>query len=807
MWHGLRWWWRSLVVALILALVVRSLPYLAPIRAVDLVQDQQAIELSDRNGLLLGTLLTRDQEHTAAVPLQQVSPQFIQAIVAAEDGRFYQHGAVDLRAIVRSALEAMRSRRILSGASTITMQLARMIDPIPRTISGKLREIWTAWRLVAGMSRDEVLQAYINRLPMGGNIYGVEAAARTYFAIPASDLNLAQASLLAALPNDPVYLNPYDRWQPLKERQAYVLERMVKDKHIAPAQAEQAYREAVTLQPRQQGIVAAPHFLFWVASQLPQGHPAKVRTTIDLPLQQFVETQVTQVLRSLASHNVHHAAALVIDSHSGEVLAYVGSPNYFTEATGGRNDGVQALRQPGSTLKPFLYQLALENRVIHPNTVLADVPTHYAISTEQTYSPQDYSETFQGPVRVRLALANSLNVPAVRVLEKVGVAAFLDRLHQLGFAHLTQPPEYYGLGLTLGSGEVSLWELARAYGVMAKRGEVFELTGVKLAGVRSREIGDRRQELHSATPAYPTLASSRLKPDPDTWSLIVDMLSDRHARARAFGVHSILDLPFATAVKTGTSSQFRDTWAIGFSSDYIVATWVGNFDGESMRQVSGVTGAAPLWSRILLHLHEQQDPAPFPQPSGMVKRPVCALSGLKPTPACPSVVQEYFYPQDLADYERQPDTFYQLLAPARAGQPPRYRLNLPREYDEWLAMQQTSGDAELANAKNVESLSGLRIVAPRNGDQFLLDPVDAGANAPQKLEFKLVGCSGQAVEWWLNGQKLVGTSGGSLFWSMRPGNWTLEVKCGEQRDRVQFQVQIAESGTSDRRGFSVSPDQ
>ena len=771
---------RAILVLGLLLLIARSLPYLAPIRAADLVQDRQAIEFSDRRGLPLGKILSRDREHTAAVPLDRVSPQFIQAILAAEDGQFYQHGALEMRAIARSLIQAIKAKRIVSGASTITMQLARMLEPAPRTPSAKLREIWLSWRLTAGMSKDEILQAYINRLPMGGNIYGVEASARVYFGIPAAELNLAQASLLAALPNNPTYLNPYDYWEPLKKRQRYVLNRMVQDGYITDNQADRAYAEEISLQSRQQGIIAAPHFLFWLANQLPQEHPSQIRTTIDRPLQQFVETQVKEVVRTLTPDNVSQAAALVIDNHTGEILAYVGSVDYFSQAQLGRNDGVQALRQPGSTLKPFLYQLALEKRLIRPNTVLADVPTYYPIPGARLYSPTDYTETFQGPVRIRIALANSLNVPAVRVLEKVGVPSFLERLHELGFEHLNQPPEYYGLGLSLGSGEVSLWELARAYLILAKQGQVTPI----VTQIRSPLAPLIKEGIKEEIQAKSSIGTAA------TWTLITDILSDRHARAKAFGVDSVLSLPFPAAVKTGTSSNFRDTWTVGFTTNYTVATWVGNFNGEPMRQVSGVMGAAPLWNRIALHLHEEREPVPFPPPLGMVQRPVCALSGLKPTPGCPAVVQEYFYPEDLPNYERQPDTFYQISSPALEGQSPQYRLNLPQEYDEWLARQQ--------RATLVPST--LRILSPRHGDYFLLEPNNTIA---QKLEFKLGGESNQPVEWWLNGKKLAPQSSHSLFWQLRPGNWTLEVKSGEITDRVDFQVHLAENRLT-RQGFSIA---
>jgi penicillin-binding protein 1C len=805
-WQKSAWQLQVLLILMLLVLGVRSLPYLAPIRATDLIQDQQAVEFRDRNGLPLGTVLTRDQEHTAAVPLKQISPHFIQAILAAEDQRFYQHGALDERAIVRSVLEAIQARQIVSGASTITMQLARMTRPIPRTPPGKLQEIWTSWRLTAGMSRDEILQSYINRLPMGSNIYGVEAAARIYFGISASNLNVAQASLLAAIPNDPNQLNPYAHWEALKRRQAYVLDRMVKDGYLTRTQAERANGEEIALQPRQQGIVAAPHFLFWVADQLPD-HSAQVQTTIDRPLQQFVETQVQQVMRSLAPNNVHHAAALVLDNHSGDVLAYVGSPDYFADAQMGRNDGVQALRQPGSTLKPFLYELALEKRVIRPNTVLADVPTRYAIPGAKLYTPSDYSETFQGPVRVRVALANSLNVPAVRVLEKVGVPSFLERLRQLGFNHLTRSPDYYGLGLTLGSGEVSLWELAQAYLTVARQGEE---TGIRWqvagggqeeekrgdVGTQGRKDGgnskikNQKSKILTRRSHLTTLNSSS-PPSASVWSLITDMLSDPYARAKAFGVESLLRLPFPAAVKTGTSSDFRDTWTVGFTTDYTVATWVGNFDGAPMRQVSGVTGAAPLWNRIMLHLHEQKEPDAFPPPEGMVKRPICALSGARPTAACPTVVQEYFYREDLGEYDRRPDPFYQT-ATTGTGKA-QHRLKLPAEYNEWLAMQPP-----------VVNDGQLRILSPRNGDSFLLDATRSSSKTvAQRLEFKLTSSPIQPVEWRLNGEAIATQTGNSLFWIPKPGNWTLQIKSGEMTDQVKFQVQMAETRPI-RRGFSVA---
>ncbi|MBE7384768.1 MAG: penicillin-binding protein 1C [Leptolyngbya sp. SIO1E4] len=758
---------RIVIILVAVGLSLRSAVYLVPIQGENLAQVDQAVEFRDRNFRPLGTLLSRDQEHTAVVPLAQVSPHFRHAILAAEDQRFYQHGAVDLRAVVRASWQAIQARRIVSGASTITMQLARMVDPVPRTAWGKAQQVWQAWRIAAGMSKDEILAAYVNRLPMGGNIYGVEAAARVYFGISAADLTVAQASLLAALPNAPTALNPYTHWDDLKQRQRYVLDRMVVDGYLTPPQADRAHAQNVTLQPPDQSLPTAPHFLFWLVDTLPPDHPAQVQTSLDADLQRFVEAQVRQAVQGLVQHQVRHAAALVIHNATGDVLAYVGSPSYFLPNQAGRNDGVQALRQPGSTLKPFLYQLALEQGVIQPNTILADVPTHYPIPGAQLYSPTDFSDTFQGPVRVRAALGNSLNIPAVRILEQVGVSDFLDRLHQLGFKHLDQSPDYYGLGLALGSGEVTLWELAQAYLTLAHQGDsTISLSPLKLNTLPDIEPPSTN---HPPTSPLPSSSTLPLSTSP-TWPLITHMLSDAHARATAFGVDSVLNLPFPAAVKTGTSSDFRDTWTVGFTTDYTVATWVGNFDGAPMREVSGVTGAAPLWHRIMVHLHEQDEPGQLPPPAGMVKRPICALTGQKPTPDCAAVVQEYFFPEDLMAYE--------------SG-----------KSEATVTSSQLQTDST-ANA------TGLHIVSPKTGSRFLLYPSSEQEN-DQRLKFAIAPSAPTSpIEWRLNGEPLDASGEPSLLWPMRPGRWTLAVQSGHQQDQVQFEVELAADHPA-RRGFSV----
>lgn len=735
-----------------LVLLLGVLAYgLRPLRPAALPRDARALEFTDRNGLLLGSIVGRGERRTIAISFDQIAPAFAAAVVAVEDRRFFSHGAVDPGAALRAVESALVERRLPGGASTLSMQLARLLEPVPPTLFGKVREVALAIRLENGLSKREILEAYCNRAPMGSNIYGVEAAALTYFGVAAAQLDLAQSALLAALPNDPVRLDPYRHWPALKARQRYVLARMQAAGAIDALSAARAAGEQIHLRSEAAGIVAAPHFLFHLVPHVASDR-ARVRTTLDRPLQSFVETQVRAVVRALGDNNVHHAAALVLDNRTGEVLAYVGSPDYFADDDLGRNDGVQALRQPGSALKPFLYEFALERRVIRPDTILADVPTTYAIPDGRIYRPVDYANRFLGPVRVRVALADSLNVPAVRVLEKVGVEPFRQRLLALGFAHLTQSADFYGLGLVLGGGEVSLSELARAYATAARGGVPLVLT----------------EMLDDGAPR--SLPATTLPRDP-AWPLVTDMLADAHARAASFGIDSILTLPFPAAVKTGTSSDFRDTWTAGYTHDYTVAVWVGNFDGAPMRGVSGVTGAGPIWNRIMLHLYARGDPPPFVPPAGYVRRPFCADTGARPLPACKSVVSELLDRDDLRRWSTR------RVAAVRGP-----------EYDEWLLHQPSRGALET------------RILFPHDGDVFVYDP--AGGNA-QRLTFELAGPTGPALHLALNGRAVV-PSGGDYLWSIRPGAYELAAHSPRGDSKIRFTVEPASALRQRHSGFTLA---
>jgi penicillin-binding protein 1C len=721
-----------------------------------------ALAFEDRTGLALGTVLARDSEHAVRVPLAEVSPRFLAALVAAEDARFFRHDGVDALALGRAAWQLARTGHVVSGGSTITMQLARLRFGLPRSALGKLAELALARRIEAGTPKSAILEAYANRLPMGGDLVGVEAGARTYFGLPARELDLAQAALLAALPNDPVRLDPYAHRTALEARRRAVLARMVATGALAPDEAARAAAERVAVLPRGDGILAAPHLLFRLAGGVPP-RLTRVRTTLDRDLQRFAENETAHVVAALGERGVRDGAALVLDNRDGAILAYVGSANYFARTGAGKNDGVVALRQPGSALKPFLYELAFERRTVRPTTILADVPATYAIPGLRVYRPSDYSQRFAGPVRARIALADSLNVPAVRVLSELGVPAFLDRLHALGFAHLTRGADEYGLGLALGDGEVTLEELAGAYAAAANGGRrvrVHAVLGETADGARAASTNDAANAPATGEPAAHHKAASVVGVASE-WALVTDVLADAHARARAFGVASQLATPFASAVKTGTSSDFRDTWTVGYTRDYTVATWVGNFDGTPMRRVSGVTGAAPLWNRIVRHLAERAAPGAFAPPRGYVRRPMCATSGVRPTRECASVVGEWLDARDLAAWNAPPKP-------------------LGRVYDGWLA-------AQPARTGEV-----LRIVAPHDGDLFEAAP---GAR------IAVVARGATRPAWELNGRVLA-AHGARWTLPLRRGRWTLRAKDGAHSDTVTFTV--ADPLPHERRaGFTV----
>ena len=536
-----------------------------------------------------------------------------QAEVAAEDQRFWYHPGVDPLAIARAVLQNIRGGKIKSGGSTITQQLARGLDPALRAQGpwpGKLRESWDAARLEWRYSKSEILEHYLNHVSFGNRAIGIRAAAELYFARAPADLSLSQSAYLVGLVQAPTALSPFRNPQGALARRNVILARMLAEEMISVDEHRRARDETMTLAPRRV-LFEAPHLLAQIQGGMFRSSDSVIRTTIDLTLQREIEGLVRAHLDRLAGKNATQAAALVLDVKSGEVLAWVGSRNFEESEV----DGVTALRQPGSALKPFTYALALESGR-SPSDLINDAPL---TESPDGFSPANFDGTYHGAIRMRQALACSYNIPAARVLrDVVGVERLLEFLRALGMTSLDRDAAHYGIALTLGAGEVRLLDLACAYATLASGG----------TRVEPRVILDARRR----NPA-------RLLSE-EAAAILTSILSDDLARAPAFGSGPPLAFPFPVAVKTGTSKDCRDNWTIGYTPRHVVAIWVGNFDGSPMIDLSGATGAAPLFADIMSRVG--RDDGEFSIPSSFAKMEICSRTGKLAAPGCPGRVTELF---------------------------------------------------------------------------------------------------------------------------------------------------------------------
>jgi penicillin-binding protein 1C len=536
----------------------------------------------DRDGRLLREVLSADDTRGRWVTLDEVADTLELATIHAEDRRFHDHPGIDFLAIARSLWIDLSTGEARTGASTITQQLVKLTlqRGEPRTLSTKLMEIVWAWRLELALDKARILEEYLNRIPYGNQLIGIEAASRGYFDKPASALSLAESAYLAGLPSAPSRHNPYRFPERAKARQRWLLELMLEREAIDRLSFEAAIAEPIALKPRG-GPHLAPHLTSQITSTIkimpPTGRPPLVETTLDLALQGAIEEVVQRHQPDpgrAARPQALQAAVVILDTRTSEVLAWVGSRDFKDRDALGENDGVTAPRQPGSALKPFIYGLWLD-RGGSPDETLDDSPRSFATPTGP-YRPENYDRLFRGPVSPRTALGSSLNVPAVDVLERVGVPSMVEHLASLGL-RFPEAPEHYGLGLALGNAEVRLVDLAGAYATLGRLGEHRPVAWTRAQAPSSRRV-------LSARSAY----------------TILDMLADDRARGVGFGLAGPFDLPYRVAAKTGTSSDFKDNWAFAVTPLHTVGVWVGHFEGTPMGQSPGRFGAAPL-AREVLH--------------------------------------------------------------------------------------------------------------------------------------------------------------------------------------------------------------
>jgi len=675
--------------------------------------------LLDRHGELLHEIRVDDRTRRLAwTSLSEISPALQAAVIASEDRRFYHHGGVDARALAAAALQRLSgaSRR---GASTITMQVATLITPGlrrdggPRTLQLKWRQMRLAWAIEQRWSKAEILETYLNRATFRGELQGVSAAASVLFGKAPHGLTEAQAAVLAVLLRSPNAV------------QATVIRRACT---LLEAQRKAIGREDIeTVAARALGapagtgphVALAPHAARRIigSASRPSIVARPVGSTLDRSLQESGSDILRRHLLAARGRHVQDGAILVVDNETGDVLAYVGGSGELSSAP--YVDGIQAKRQAGSTLKPFLYGLALERRLLTPASLLEDAPLDLSIGGG-IFRPRNYDEQFRGMLTVRTALAGSVNVPAVKTLALIGLDAFLERLRRLGFEGLTESGEYYGPSLALGSADVSLWELVNAYRSLANGGTWSHL---RMTPKEETVVGRR---IYSAQAAF----------------LVSDILADRESRSPTFGLENPLATPFWTAVKTGTSKEMRDNWCIGFSRRYTVGVWVGNFSGAPMHDVSGVSGAAPIWAEVMAWLHRKTPSLPPKPPAGLRATTV---------------------------------TF------------PR---NAERERVEWFLAGTEPHAASQALAQDHP-----RILTPVQGALIAVDPDIPPAR--QRVAFQSRGV-GESARWMLDGKDL-GAARDLLVWEPTSGAHTLSLLEEGERllDSVTFTVRGSAAAAAD----------
>lgn len=605
--------------------------------------------------------------------LEELPEHLIWATLSIEDKDFYKHWGFSVQGIIR-ALRSNLTGASLQGGSTITQQLVKvgLLSP-ERTWQRKVREAFLTVGTELNYSKDEILEMYLNHIPYGGTAWGVEAAAKTYFDKSARDLTLAESALIAGLPAAPSRFSPFSNPELSKARQAEVLRRMVEEGYISQEEADEAREQRLRFSTRAIPI-RAPHFSMYIKDYLTEKYGQqtvergglRVTTTLDIQLHEAFQASLSSEIADLERHRVGNAAALVTKPNTGEILAMIGSKNYFDLDNDGQVNVVTRQRQPGSAIKPINYAVGLELKRFSAGTMWLDVPTCFRVVGQSDYCPRNYDFSFRGPVQTRFALGNSYNIPAVKALATNGLEDFIATASAMGIESYTNP-DNYGLSLTLGGGEVNMLEMATAFGVLANQGvkvplqsilEIRDWQGNLLESFEAEAVtqglANLTEEEANQSPGASveiehtglvSLIERVLHRAPSY--IINDILADNSARSDAFGAGSALVIPNQNvSVKTGTTNNLRDNWTVGYTPEYLVTVWVGNNDNSPMNQavVSGVTGAAPIFNDIMSYLLADKEAITPDRPQDIVIRPICWISGLVSHPDRPCETrQELFW--------------------------------------------------------------------------------------------------------------------------------------------------------------------
>lgn len=630
----------SILSGILLVILAKDLP--RPDRIVR--REGFATKIYDRHEELIYDVF--ENQKRTPVQLYEVPEDLRNATVAIEDKDFYRHRGFDPIGYVRAVYYVFASRRRLQGGSTLTQQLVKnVLLSSERTIARKIKEFVLALEIEAKYSKDQILQMYLNEAPYGGATYGVEEASQTYFDKSVSELNLVESAILAGLPQSPTYYSPFSETKGYQERTKGVLRRMREDGYITPEEEEQALKELKEIEfATQSGILKAPHFVMYVKKVLEEKYGEemveqgglRVITSLDLELQDKVQEIVTTEIEKVEKYHITNGAAIVMDPQTGEILAMVGSKNYSDPDYDGKFNVVTSKnRQPGSTIKPVTYVTALKEGYTASTLLMDTLTTFPGGAGQPDYKPTNYDNQEHGPVQLRYALGNSLNIPAVKMLALVGVKDMLTTAYEMGFSTLEPTRENLsrlGLSVTLGGGEVSLLDMATAYSAFAN-------TGQRIDPVAVLKVADKDG---NTLEEFKPIPGKRVLSPAEAF-IISDILSDNEARKITFGENNLLKFSGRpVAAKTGTTNDKRDNWTIGWTPQVIAGVWVGNNDNSKMKSlVSGVSGAAPIWRKIMTHYLSGKPVMNFEVPSGVVSAEVDVISGYRAHDGFPART-EYF---------------------------------------------------------------------------------------------------------------------------------------------------------------------
>ncbi len=594
---------------------------------------------------LLYELVDPQGGRRTVVALERIPQSLKDATIAVEDAEFYNNPGIDLRGIARALFQNYAAGEIVSGGSTITQQLVRNVllpssERTSQSFERKLREAILAVQVSQEYSKDQILSLYLNEVYYGNQAYGVEAAAQSYFGKHVWELTLNEATLIAGLPQSPTVLNPYTNPNGARGRQQVTLGRMVRVGTLTQAQARAVAETPLQLIRPDLGVTA-PHFAVYVRDLLEKTYGPdqlyrgglRVVTTLDRLWQAEAQRIVRERVAELRARNATNGAVVML-SPQGQILAMVGSADFNDPTIDGQVNVALAARQPGSALKPIVYAAAMQKGWT-PATILWDTPVSYPQGGGTAYQPLNYDEQWHGPQRLRMALANSLNIPAIRAIDYTGVDAFVELAHRMGITTLNDPQQY-GLPLALGAGEVRLLDLTNVYSTIRNSGRfrepvaILSVTNARGAVLERAEFGPGRQVLgeHGEQIAY----------------LLTDILSDNQARQFMFGPNNVMELPDGrlAAAKTGTSNEWRDSWAVGFTPDVTIGVWVGNSDSSPMQEIAGSNGAGLIWRDLMISYHTGRPALDFVRPSGVSAAMVCAATGALAGPDCPNPYSEHF---------------------------------------------------------------------------------------------------------------------------------------------------------------------